>query len=236
MTSVATERLLSRDDLLARAPEGGELAWSRREKTDQARRLPDDIIKSRHESGLLRLTNQKRWGSADADRSTVLDVGRELSRGSGALGWIYTLSSFHTWYMAFTSEELQHEVYESNPDALVADSFAPVRQIERVSGGYLRQANGGSPAVSSGRPGSRSVASFPLRMADLPGRRCSSCRARKSPFATIGSRSGCAGRRAGPSSLTGCSFPNTAHTFSGSWRAQDPADRSPNKAQCGASR
>lgn len=135
--TLTTERNISRSALLEQARELGELAWGRREETERDRRLPDDLIDALQASGLTRLCNQRRWGGAEADPMTVLDVGRELARGSAALGWIYNLTSFHSWYMAFTSEELQHDVWGTDPDALVADSFAPVGRIAKVSDGYL---------------------------------------------------------------------------------------------------
>ena len=128
---------LSRAVLLDRARELGELAWSRRLETERDRRLPDEVIEALHASGLAKLVNQRRWGGAEADPMTLLEVGRELARGSASLGWIYSITSFHTWYMAFTSEQLQQDVYGADPDALIADSFAPVGQVERVSDGYL---------------------------------------------------------------------------------------------------
>ncbi len=126
-----------REVLLDRARELGELAWARREEAERDRRLPDEVIEALRASGLARLANQKRWGGLEADPMTLLDVGREIARGSASLGWLYSITSFHTWYMAFTSEQLQQEVWGKDTDVLVADSFAPVGEVERVADGYL---------------------------------------------------------------------------------------------------
>ena len=67
---------------------------------------------------------------------TFLDVGRELARGSGSLGWIFSVLGFHEWYMSFASDELQAEVWADEPDAMVCDSYATVGKIEKASGGY----------------------------------------------------------------------------------------------------
>jgi 3-hydroxy-9,10-secoandrosta-1,3,5(10)-triene-9,17-dione monooxygenase len=139
MTAVTTptQQKSSREHLLDQARELGELAWSVREETERDRRIPDRVIDALRVSGLTRLCNQKRWGGAEADPMTLLDVGREIARGSASLGWVYSITSFHTWYMAFTSEQLQQEVWGADPDVLLADSFAPVGQIEPVTDGYL---------------------------------------------------------------------------------------------------
>jgi len=137
MTLTTTSRPLSHSELLDQARELGELAWSRREETDRNRRLPDEVVDALRASSLVKMFNQKRWGGLEADPMTVIDLGREIARGSASLGWIYSLTAFHTWYMAFTSEKLQQDVWGADPDAFIADSFAPVGKIEKVSDGYL---------------------------------------------------------------------------------------------------
>ena len=127
----------SREGLLAKAREVGELAWSRHADTERDRRMSDEVVDALRASGLVKLCRRKRWGGAESDPMTFVDVGREVARGSAALGWIYSLFGFHEWYMAFTSEQLQEDVWGSDPDAFVCDSYAPVGQIERVSDGYI---------------------------------------------------------------------------------------------------
>jgi 3-hydroxy-9,10-secoandrosta-1,3,5(10)-triene-9,17-dione monooxygenase len=71
------------------------------------------------------------------DPMTMLDLGREIARGSAALGWLFSLTSFHTWYLVFASEQLQEEVWGTDHTTLVSDSFAPVGRVEPVTDGYL---------------------------------------------------------------------------------------------------
>jgi 3-hydroxy-9,10-secoandrosta-1,3,5(10)-triene-9,17-dione monooxygenase len=131
--------LLQRDraDLLEQAREIGAYAWERREETERERRMPDEVVGKLRSSGLMKLCRHRKWGGAEADPMTFLDVGREIARGSASLGWIYTVLGFHDWYMAFASEQLQKDVWGTEPDAFVCDSFAPVGQIERVADGYI---------------------------------------------------------------------------------------------------
>ncbi len=127
----------SRETLLGEAREIGDLAWSQRERAEQDRRLPDEVVEKLRSSGLMKLCRHRKWGGAESDPMTFLDVGRELARGSAALGWIYTVLGFHDWYMAFTSDQLQQDVWGEDPDAFVCDSFAPVGKVERVADGYV---------------------------------------------------------------------------------------------------
>lgn len=127
----------NREDLLDEAREIADFAWSQREVTDRDRRMPDEVVEKLRASGLMKLCRHRRWGGAEADPMTFLDVGREIARGSASLGWIFSVLGFHDWYMAFASDELQKDVWGDEPDAFVCDSFAPVGQIERVADGYI---------------------------------------------------------------------------------------------------
>ena len=135
--AVTTNSEAVRSDLITQARELGELAWAGREEIERERRLSGEVIDGLRASGLMKLLRHRRWGGAECDPMTYLDVVRELSYGSGALGWVYGVLSFHDWYMAFTSEEFQQEAWGSDPDAFICDSFAPVGQIEAVSDGYV---------------------------------------------------------------------------------------------------
>ena len=64
-------------------------------------------------------------------------MGRELARRSATLGWIFNVLGIHEWYMGFTSEQLQEEVWGTDEDAFVCDSYAVVGKIDRVADGYL---------------------------------------------------------------------------------------------------
>lgn len=128
---------VSRADLLAQARQVGEYAWERRDVAERDRRMADDVVEKLRASGLMKLCRRAKWGGAEADPMTFLDVGREIARGSGSLGWIYTVLGFHEWYMAFASEELQREVWGDEPDAMICDSYATVGQVERVGDGYV---------------------------------------------------------------------------------------------------
>lgn len=126
----------SRAELLDVAQEVGEYACSRRQESEQNRRMPDAVVEKLRASRLMRLCRHRKWGGAEADPMTFLDVGREIARGSASLGWIFSVLGFHEWYMSFTSDELQREVWGKDQDAMVCDSFAPVGQIEKVADGY----------------------------------------------------------------------------------------------------
>src|ERR1700678_307854 len=127
---------LSHDELVARAHDLGQLAWEQIAATESDRRLPDAVIQALHDSGLLRLATSRRMGGLEAHPLTLVEVGRELARGSAALGWIYGLTTGHQWYLSFAHEQLQQEVRDSGP-GLIVDSLVPGGEAEVVDDGYL---------------------------------------------------------------------------------------------------
>ena len=128
---------VTREEWLEKARVVSELAWSCRADAERDRRMPDTVIDALRASKLMRLCRHKRWGGAEADPMTFLDVGREIARGSGALGWLFSVLGFHEWYMSFASDELQEEVWGADQDAIVCDSYAVVGKVDRVADGYV---------------------------------------------------------------------------------------------------
>jgi 3-hydroxy-9,10-secoandrosta-1,3,5(10)-triene-9,17-dione monooxygenase len=133
-TDLPVEALSDRE-LIARARDLGEFAWEHNAETEADRRLPAVVIQALIDSGLLRLATSRRMGGLEAHPLTLVEVGRELARGSAALGWIYGLTAGHQWYLSFTSEQLQQEVRDA-PPGLIVDSLVPGGQAEVVDGGY----------------------------------------------------------------------------------------------------
>src|ERR1700733_12861039 len=127
---------LSSADLIARAHELGEFAWEHIGATEAERRLPDAVIHALFDAGLLRLATSRRMGGLEVHPLPLVEGGRELARGSAALGWIYGLTAGHQWYLSFAQERLQEEVRDSEP-GLIVDSLVPGGQAEIVDDGYL---------------------------------------------------------------------------------------------------
>jgi 3-hydroxy-9,10-secoandrosta-1,3,5(10)-triene-9,17-dione monooxygenase len=135
-TTVVPLEDLTDAELIEKARELGELAWEHNAQTEAERRLSDDVIEALFSSGLLRLATSRRMGGLEAHPQTLVEVGRELARGSAALGWLYGLTAGHQWYLSFTSERLQEEVRDSEP-GLIVDSLVPAGEAEVVDGGYV---------------------------------------------------------------------------------------------------
>lgn len=66
----------------------GVAAEQRTSEIDQARRLPDDLMKSVREAGLIRLWTAKAYGGPQEDVFSLLDVIEQLAYYNGSLAWV----------------------------------------------------------------------------------------------------------------------------------------------------
>ncbi|QBD82983.1 acyl-CoA dehydrogenase [Ktedonosporobacter rubrisoli] len=115
------------------------LASTIRQQVNQAealRRQPEEMIEDLVRSGLLRLLTPKRWGGHELTFDTVIPVTLELAKADASSGWCSSLFMIHSWLLAHFPEAAQHEVWASNPDALIATSLFPAGQASEADGGY----------------------------------------------------------------------------------------------------
>ena len=95
-----------------------------------------------HETGLFRFHQPRAFGGMELPFVAVVDIVAELGRGCPSTAWNVGNLGAHHWILAFYDPETQHEVWDANPDALIASSIA-------LAAGRARAADGGF--VVSGR-------------------------------------------------------------------------------------
>jgi 3-hydroxy-9,10-secoandrosta-1,3,5(10)-triene-9,17-dione monooxygenase len=126
-----------REDLLGRAKAIGEAALSHQPEAEANRRLADPVIEAIVSSGLLKMLRPRRLGGIESDPVTYVEVIREIGRRDVNASWLYGVLSIHDWFMAYTGERLQEDVWGTDPDALVVDSLAPMGTAVPQEGGYV---------------------------------------------------------------------------------------------------
>lgn len=104
--------------------------------TEDARMLVRDNEQLLHESGLFRFHQPKAFGGMELDFVAVVDIPAELARGCPSTAWNVGNLACHHWILGYYDPETQHEVWDANPDALIASSIA-------LAAGRGRQTNGG---------------------------------------------------------------------------------------------
>jgi alkylation response protein AidB-like acyl-CoA dehydrogenase len=132
--------------LVARAASLRSLLEQNAERTDAARRLPDDVVQALRDSGLCALMVPKRFGGSQTSIRTYIDVMSELGRGCGSTAWVASLINVCAWLAALFPEQAQKDVWGSNPQAWAAGSLAPNGEAVAVDGGW--RVNGRWPWAS----------------------------------------------------------------------------------------
>lgn len=112
------------------------------QRSEDARGLLRETEQLLHETGLFRYHQPRRFGGMELPFVAVVDIVAELGRGCPSTAWNVGNLGAHHWILAFYDPETQHEVWDANPDALMASSIA-------LAAGRARRADGGF--VVSGR-------------------------------------------------------------------------------------
>jgi 3-hydroxy-9,10-secoandrosta-1,3,5(10)-triene-9,17-dione monooxygenase len=108
----------------------------RAQRAEDARMLLRDNEQLLHESGLFRFHQPKAFGGMELDFVAIVDIPAELARGCPSTAWNVANVACHHWILGYYAPETQHEVWDANPDALIASSIA-------LAAGRGRKAEGG---------------------------------------------------------------------------------------------
>ncbi len=104
---------------------------------DQLRRLPDQTAEDMVASALLRLCQPARFGGSEQGIDVLCEALIELGRGDGSQAWVASVYGAMAYQTALFEDEAQHDVWDGNPDAIIAGSLVPVgNRVEKVEGGH----------------------------------------------------------------------------------------------------
>jgi len=110
---------------------------SRAQKCEDARVLLRENEALLHETGLFRYHQPKIFGGMELPFVAVVDIVAELARGCPSTAWNVGNLGCHHWILAYYEPETQHELWDANPDVLIASSIAlAAGRGKRVSGGF----------------------------------------------------------------------------------------------------
>jgi len=128
---------VSYDEAMRRAREIVPVLRERAQKCEDARVLLPENEKLLHETGLFRYHQPKGFGGMELPFVAVVDIVAELARGCPSTAWNVGNLGCHHWILGYYEPETQHEVWDANPDALIASSIAlAAGRGRRVAGGF----------------------------------------------------------------------------------------------------
>src|SRR5215472_13174837 len=111
-------------EAMRRAREIVPILRERAQRAEDARMLIRDNEQLLHESGLFRFHQPKSFGGMELDFVAVVDIPAELARGCPSTAWSVGNVACHHWILGYYDPETQREVWDANPDALIASSIA----------------------------------------------------------------------------------------------------------------
>jgi len=148
---------------LPRGPNGEDVAYAamlaraealipklrdRAARTEELRRLPPETERDLHDTGLFRIVQPKRVGGSEFDYVALVDCADALGQGDASVAWNFANLASHHWMLGMFDKRAQDEVWDKDPDTLIASSFIfPAGRARKVEGGYALR---GSWPFSSG--------------------------------------------------------------------------------------
>jgi 3-hydroxy-9,10-secoandrosta-1,3,5(10)-triene-9,17-dione monooxygenase len=112
------------EEAMRRARECVPLLSERAQKCEDARVLLPENEKLLHETGLFRFHQPKHFGGMELPFVAVVDIVAELARGCPSTAWNVGNLGCHHWILGYYEPQTQHEVWDQNPDVLIASSIA----------------------------------------------------------------------------------------------------------------
>src|SRR5437660_10915226 len=123
-------------EAMRRAREVVPVLRERAQRAEDARMLILENGQLLDESGLFHFHDPKAFGGMELPFVAVVDIPAELARGCASTAWSVGNVACHHWILGYYEPETQREVWEANPDALIASSIA-------LAAGRGRKAPGG---------------------------------------------------------------------------------------------
>jgi 3-hydroxy-9,10-secoandrosta-1,3,5(10)-triene-9,17-dione monooxygenase len=126
------------DEAMRRAGEIVPTLRERAQKCEEARVLLPENERLLHETGLFRFHQPKRFGGMELPFIAVVDIVAELARGCPSTAWNVGNLGCHHWILCYYEPHTQHDVWDENPDALIASSIAlAAGRGKKVDGGFV---------------------------------------------------------------------------------------------------
>lgn len=104
-------------------------------KAEQQRFVPEENIELLHEVGFFKAFQPRRFGGHEIGGPEYGTALIELAGACGSTAWASGLLAQHSHMIGLMSDELQHEIWDDDPRALVSSSVAPLGKAVEADGG-----------------------------------------------------------------------------------------------------
>src|SRR2546421_2126337 len=125
-------------EAMRRAREIVPILRERAQRAEDARMLIRENEQLLHETGLFRFHQPKGFGGMELPFVAVVDIPAELGRGCPSTAWNVGNVACHHWILGYYAPETQREVWDANPNALIASSIAlAAGRGRKTPGGFI---------------------------------------------------------------------------------------------------
>jgi len=129
---------VSYDEAMRRARDIVPMLRERAQASEDARVLTRGNEQLLHETGLFRFHQPKAFGGMELPFVALVDIVAEIARGCPSTGWNVGNLGCHHWILGYYAPDTQHEVWDANPDTLIASSIAlAAGRARKVDGGFI---------------------------------------------------------------------------------------------------
>jgi alkylation response protein AidB-like acyl-CoA dehydrogenase len=128
---------MGRAEILIRAVALAPVLRERAALGETLRRPPDATIADLVKSELLRVSMPARFGGGEFGWDTLCELLIEMGRGDASQAWVASVYAAMAWQTALFGDAAQRDVWNADPDTLIAGSLIPVgNSVQVVEGGY----------------------------------------------------------------------------------------------------
>ena len=128
---------VSYDEAMRRARDIVPMLRDRAQASEDARVLTRGNEQLLHEAGLFRFHQPKAFGGMELPFVALVDIVAEIGRGCPSTAWNVGNLGCHHWILGYYHPDTQHELWDANPDVLIASSIAlAAGRARKVDGGF----------------------------------------------------------------------------------------------------
>ncbi|AUI57647.1 3-hydroxy-9,10-secoandrosta-1,3,5(10)-triene-9,17-dione monooxygenase oxygenase subunit [Amycolatopsis sp. BJA-103] len=108
----------------------------RAQEAEDARRVPEESVKSLQETGFFKLLQPKTFGGLEADPVSFYTAVKLVASACGSTGWVASILGVHPWHLGLFEAQAQQDVWGDDHDVRISSSYAPMGKADVVDGGY----------------------------------------------------------------------------------------------------
>ncbi len=130
------DRQIQAKDIPAKLHEHGEELATLARENEKLGRLSDRSAAILRETGLMRMTQSKRYGGLDATPVEFVEAVMAAACYDGSAGWVAGVVGIHPWQVPLLGDRLGQEIWGEDQDTWIASPYTPSGIAEPVEGGF----------------------------------------------------------------------------------------------------